>query len=102
MSIDVLTHAPRAYTYDDGAAIHDLIAPVLARGEVATVSFAGVDAVSTSFVNGAFIDLLERFDFDFIKRHLRVVKSTGQINRTIKERFAFEAGRRRPTPGAAA
>ena len=100
MVIDVLRHVPHAWTADDGMVIHELVAPLLARGESATVSFEGVGAVTTSFVNGAFIELLERFDFPYIKAHLRVVKSTGQINRMIKERFDFEVNHRQPPRSA--
>ena len=60
--IAVADHARRAYTSDDGIVIHDLVAPVLRRGESVVVSFKDVDAATTSFVNGAFIELLESFD----------------------------------------
>nr|WP_277422185.1 STAS-like domain-containing protein [Streptococcus downei] len=59
-------------------------------GEEVTVSFEGVSYVSTSFVNSAFINLLENFTFNTIKAKLSFIKSTIQINKLIKERFAFE------------
>ena len=98
--IAVADHARRAYTSDDGIVIHDLVAPVLRRGESVVVSFKDVDAATTSFVNGAFIELLESFDFDFIKAHLRIVDSKSWINRMIKERFDFEVNHRQPPRSA--
>jgi hypothetical protein len=101
MVIEILKHVPQAYTADDGQVIHDLIVPAFERGEAVTVSFSGVGAVPTSFVNAAFVELLERFDFAFIKKHLRIVESTRQINSLIKERFDFETGHRtHPTRAA--
>ena len=60
-----------------------------------TVSFEGVSYVSTSFVNSAlaFINLLENFTFNTIKAKLSFIKSTIQINKLIKERFAFETNK---------
>jgi uncharacterized protein DUF4325 len=66
------------------------------RGEQATVSFRGVDNVPSSFVNGAFVTLLDDFDFEFIKRHLSVIESNRSINQMIRRRLQFEAERRRP------
>lgn len=100
MVVEVLRCVARPYTAEDGVVVHDAILPGLERGEIVTVSFEGANAVSTSFVNCAFIELLERFDFAFIKAHLRVVKSTGQINRMIKQRFYFEVNRRQPPHAA--
>ena len=97
MVIDILKQVPQAYTADAGQVIHDMIVPALERGEAVTVSFKGVGAVPTSFVNAAFIELLEQFDFAFIKSHLRIVESTRQINNVIKERFDFEVNHRTPT-----
>nr|WP_179959078.1 DUF4325 domain-containing protein [Streptococcus mutans] len=60
-------------------------------GEEVRVSFEGVSYVSTSFVNSAFIHLLENFIFNTIKAKLSFIKSTIQINKLIKERFVFES-----------
>jgi hypothetical protein len=93
MVIEILDHVAQACTADDGKVVHDLIVPALDRGDVVTVSFKGIDAVPSSFVNAAFIELLERFDFPFIRDHLKIVNSSRQINRLIKERFGFEVER---------
>ncbi|MGT2925182.1 STAS-like domain-containing protein [Streptococcus caviae] len=76
-----------------GLKILTLIEEALKAGEEVAVSFEGVSYVSTSFVNSAFINLLEEFTFDIIKTKLSFVKSTVQINKLIKERFAFETNK---------
>ncbi|NLR05603.1 DUF4325 domain-containing protein [Streptococcus mutans] len=68
-----------------------LVEDALRAGEEVTVSFEGVSYVSTSFVNSAFINLLENFTFNTIEAKLSFIKSTIQINKLIKERFAFES-----------
>ncbi|MGY3718642.1 STAS-like domain-containing protein [Sutcliffiella cohnii] len=40
------------------------------------VSFQEISALNTSFVNSAFIELLNDYDFPFIKENLRFVDST--------------------------
>lgn len=47
-------------------------------------------ALNSSFVNSAFIELLNDYIFNFIKNNIRFVDSTKQINDIIKSRFAFE------------
>ncbi|MGT2749641.1 STAS-like domain-containing protein [Streptococcus orisasini] len=76
-----------------GLKILTLVEEALRAGEEVTVSFEGVSYVSTSFVNSAFINLLENFTFNTIKTKLSFVKSTIQINKLIKERFAFESNK---------
>lgn len=91
MVINVLDHVPRCYTYEDGRLIADQIARALRHGEPAIVSFAGVDAVPSSFVNAAFVGLLAEFPLAQIKRLVQVRNSTRQINSLIKERLEKEA-----------
>lgn len=55
---------------EDGQRLYDLISPRIKHGEIVEVSFSGVYSVSTSFVNGAFIQLLGHFDFPYITEHL--------------------------------
>lgn len=93
MVINVLDHVPHCHTWSDGDVIGNLLRRALRRGERAVVSFHGVADVPSSFVNAAFISLLDSFDQDFIKAHLSVVDSTRQINSMIRQRFQSEATR---------
>ncbi|UYT10740.1 STAS-like domain-containing protein [Lactococcus garvieae] len=58
--------------------------------ESVVVSFQGISDISSSFVNSAFIDLLNEYDFDYIRKNLKFINSTKQINSLIKDRFTFE------------
>lgn len=58
--------------------------------ESVVVSFQGISEISSSFVNSAFIDLLEEYDFNYIRKNLKFINSTKQINSLIKDRFSFE------------
>lgn len=58
--------------------------------ESVIVSFQGISEVSSSFVNSAFINLLDEYDFEYIKNNLKFTSTTKQINLLIKDRFAFE------------
>ena len=92
--IRVLDFVERCYNSDDGQIIHDLIIERLAQEVELTVSMEGVDWVPSSFVNAAFISLLDMLSFNDIKKRLRFVNTTSQINEMIRTRFNFEAGRR--------
>ena len=83
-------------TFSDNSAgllLFEQIKENFEQGQSVTVSFEGVPYVSTSFVNSAFINLLQEYSFGDIKEKLQIIKSTSQINHLIKERFAFESQR---------
>lgn len=93
--INVLDHVERCYSNDDGQIIQDLIRHSFKQNEKVVVSFKGVTALNSSFVNTAFIELLNDYEFSFIKVHLGFSNSTAQINKMIKSRFNFEVNERK-------
>lgn len=99
MVIYVLDIVDQCVTYEDGVSVQSCIVEILSKGGDATVSFAGVNAVPSSFVKGAFVDLLNRYTIGFIRGHLRVIDSTRQINEMIKGRLDYAASH--PVPAYA-
>ena len=89
MVIRIADHVRTYSTYADGEVIYRLIAEELRVGRTVTVSFSGIKSIPSAFVNAALIKLLEEFDFDYIRFHLKIVDSTRQINQLIKDRFYF-------------
>ena len=85
--------APAAYTHDYGITIRAAIAAALAEREAVIVSFAGVDTVTPSFVNAAFVPFLETIGFEAFKRRVRIVDATRPTIDLIKHRMNFEARR---------
>lgn len=94
MVINILDHVQQCYTQKDGKIIADLIISRLKSGEKVSVSFSGVYGVPSSFINAAFISLLEDFSFEDIRSRLAFANSTKLINDMIKKRFAFEVNKR--------
>ncbi len=80
-------------SYESGVKVYEAVKAQLAMGEQVSLSFKGISSVSTSFVNAAFIDLLQDFDFETIKSRLRFVDTNRAINDGIKRRFTFEVDR---------
>lgn len=93
MVIRAIDFVKQCATNEDGDIIYHVVEPHLRRDERVTVSFEGIDAVSTSFINTAFITLLDQFSFPFIKKHLGFTDTNSQINDVIRSRFQFEASR---------
>ena len=93
MVIRVLDIVERCYSDIDGQKIYKIVFDYIKRGEPLTLSFAGVDVVPSSFVNAAFITLLDSFSFTTIKDLLSFSHTTPQINEMIKKRFVFEVNR---------
>lgn len=94
MVIRALDLVDQCYSNADGQKVYEAVAALIARGEKVVVSFDGVDAVPSSFVNSAFIALLDFVSFEQIKKTLFFRQTTPQINDMIRSRFAFEAERR--------
>lgn len=89
MVIRISDHVQTYSTYVDGEVIYRLIAQELRKGGSVVLSFEGIKSLPSAFVNAALIKLVEEFDFGFIRSHLKIVNSTRQINRLIKDRFHF-------------
>ena len=95
MVINIAKYVDHCYSNSDGDIIFNLIIREMKRGRKITLSFQAIDGVSSSFVNSAFIPLLEYYDFDFVRAHLSLTNSTKQINEMIKDRFSFEVSRKK-------
>lgn len=93
MVINIKDHVERCYSNEDGKIILDLIKKSFEDGETATLSFAGINSVTSSFTNTAFIELLKEYEFNYIKKNLRFIDSNKLINDMIKSRFTFESER---------
>ncbi|MET4562158.1 hypothetical protein ABIA69_003344 [Lysinibacillus parviboronicapiens] len=93
MVIEIMDHVERCYSNDDGNVIFLLIKEAFDQGEHVTVSFSGVNSITSSFTNSAFIELIKEFDMNYVKRHLSFVNSNKSINTMIKDRFDFFSDR---------
>lgn len=85
----------RCITNDDGDILFSHIQAFLKDGTSVNVSFDGVDSVSSSFVNSAFINFLNFYTFDEIKKNLNITNSNAHINAVIKRRFHFETSKKK-------
>lgn len=82
-----------AATNEHGDVIFTNLVKALKKEHLVTVNFEGITNTTTSFVNSAFIPLLEFFTFEDIKKKLKIVKSNRQINESIKNGLEFESKR---------
>lgn len=88
MVIVALDHIPHCFSQDDGIVLHDLLAPDFASGRKVTLSFAGVEDVTSSFVNAALVPFVEEYGSATVKSQLKVVRATSQVADTIRRCFA--------------
>jgi hypothetical protein len=80
---------PAADTAEQGSAVLSAPLNALAIHDQVT-EFAELKTAASSFVNVAFVGLLDALSFGEIKRRIRVVDSTRQINDMIKTRLERE------------
>jgi hypothetical protein len=91
MAVNVLNLVPDCYSWRNGDIVRRYLHEELAAGRSVTLSFEGVKDVPSSFVNAAFVPLIDHFGLPYLKSHLFVVRSNRQINDMIKHRLEFEA-----------
>jgi len=94
MVIRVLDLVPACDTNDQGDVIRRALIGALSdvNGPV-SVSFSEVSSVTSSFVNSAFVELLEAMTLDEIKARVHFVHSNRQINEMIRTRLTREGGK---------
>jgi hypothetical protein len=80
-----------ADTGDQGEAVFLHLRQAMDTDSVVVISFEGIRTATSSFVNTAFIQLLSTFPLSEIKRRLRVINSTRQINDMVRTRLEREA-----------
>lgn len=93
MVIAVKSLVPACDTNAHGDVVRGAITLALQNGGAVDISFAGISAATTSFVNAAFVDLLDTMTLADIKARVRILHSSRQINDMIKARLTREAGR---------
>lgn len=84
MVIQVRSIVRAADTQEQGAAVYKCLIDALRKQPTVVVSFEGIDIATSSFVYMAFVRLLEHMSLEDIKRRVRVIRSTRQINSMIK------------------
>jgi hypothetical protein len=87
MVIRILDIASAADTSTQGDLAYAKLRIALRTSDEITVSFEGVKTATSSFVNTSFVRLLEDWTLDELKRRMRVINSTRQINDMIKSRL---------------
>lgn len=90
MVISAFNISQNCYSHDDGYKLFVAITRELRNCERLTISFEGIDSVSSSFVNASLIPLLDLMPFEEIKNRIAFIKTTPQINELIKSRFNYE------------
>lgn len=93
MSVRIKELVSQASTYEDGQVIFNKIAPAIIAGEKVEISFEGIPAVPSAFINAAIIQLVEVASVQTIREKLAIVNSTKFINDMIRSRFSFATSR---------
>lgn len=80
------------YSNEDGDVLFNEIHNRLKEGKKAVVSFKGIYALNSSYINSAFVQLLDYYSYSFIKEHLmlnRVLNLLrGGYKHEIEKRFS--------------
>lgn len=88
MVIKALDHVDRCYSTADGAVIARVLRAAFARNGRATLSFAGVVDVPSSFVNSSIVALMDGHSSDWLRSRLSIVDATPQIADMIRRCIA--------------
>jgi STAS-like domain of unknown function (DUF4325) len=87
MVIQVHDLVAGADTADQGNVVFSHLHAAMKAGAPFVVSFGKIQTATSSFVNAAFVRLLKDYSFNDIKKQMRVIDSTRQINQMIRMRL---------------
>lgn len=93
--VRVTDHVERCYSNEDGQIIFNILDKKFQNNEKVSLSFSGISGVTSSFVNTALIDLLDKYGFESVKENLKFIDTTKHINASINDRFKFEVKKRK-------
>lgn len=80
-----------ADTASQGETLYRNLLDALQCDSQVVVSFVNVHTATSSFVNTSFVQLLRQLSLEEIKRRIKIVESTRQINDMIRRRLIREA-----------
>lgn len=84
--LNVRQHIDSCYSNEDGFVIYSILKQKIEHGEVVSVSFKGFTFITTSFINSAFIDLIEEYSFETFRNFVKIIDSPKSIIDSIKKR----------------
>lgn len=90
LSIELKNVLNQHVTNEDGDLLFNIIRDEFEKDNKVNISMLDVYGLNTSFVNSAFIQLLEHYSYDFIKKNLTFSNSNKQINDVILENFKYQ------------
>ncbi len=100
--IRVLDHVAHASTYEEGAVIFALLESAIKDKTQVELSFDGILAIPSAFVNATIVKLLDVVPLSVVQDSIRIVDSTRQINELVRQRVSFVAEDLRRGPSGAA
>ncbi len=90
MDITIKSLITDCSTQESGEKIKNMILLGFNNKELVVISFDKIIAVSTSFINTAFIDLLNEYSYEYLKANLKIIKANNSIRNLITRRFRKE------------
>ena len=95
MVIKVSKLVPGCDTNADGVVVNQAITIGLRQSGVVTLDFTGIHNATSSFVNSAFVTLLQDVSIEEIKARVRIVGANKQIAFLVRDRMRAESSKNR-------
>lgn len=73
------------FTNIDGVALKKAISNALCSSDFVILSFSGVDAVSSSFLNSSIGDIIDEYGLDYLRNKIKITKYTASLADVIKK-----------------
>lgn len=87
MVINVSSLITHCYTYEEGLILSKAIIDALSTEKKIQLSFKGINAISSSFINGAFIPVIKNIGLSSFMEKIKIIDSNKTINEVIKLRL---------------
>lgn len=77
-------------TFEQGQHLARLIGRAVNDTGEAVVSFANIDVIPTSFLNGSFVAIVKEMGKEYLYKNVRLVDVSPHIQRMIRERIVSQ------------
>lgn len=81
ITVSVLDYVDSCYSNDDGAVVFEIIDSLLNKKNKVIVSFEGINSITSSFTNTAFVELIKNMIWILLNKICRLLNL---IRRSIK------------------
>jgi hypothetical protein len=67
----------------DGLLFYNELDNILSKGDIALISFANINTISSSFLNSSFGEIVTKYDYSVLRNRIKITHFTPKIAKVV-------------------